>query len=594
MVSPAVLVLGEMVLAEMALGGTVVMAPVAMVRAGTTVVVRVMDLETAMALVETVRAAMVQVVGKVRAVAARVREAVDKEHGVAAVVLAVAEEVAVDAKFTARYSRTLSGCSQRFAGVTLLETILALGLTTVVMGLIALAISLNFRMYDTKRTSIEEARLARSVLRHMADDIRAAVQHVPPDLSGLETVLGNTQNASAALSGAGLGALTGAAGQNGNQGGNQNGQGGQGNQGGQNTQPAGGQNGSGGGNQNGTGGGNQNGTGGAGLPTTMGNGTSGAVQPQTGEAGSIYGEEQAAGIIGLYGSSTELQIDISRLPRVDQFQAEVDPTNLNGVVDIPSDMKTVTYFLRPAPGMTDVGIDGRGRGLMRRVLDRAVSNWEAQSGGSTGSLGNLELMAEEVVGLQFMYFDGASWSSEWDSAAMQGLPVAIEITVVLQSLAEQDAQDATGLFSTAAEGEENERFYTLTVNLPTATSFDEKQQMAEEETALSQTGGIDTSGDAAAAGGLGGLGAGGLPGGGLGGMGGQSGPGGQGQGGPGQGGFGGGFGGGEGGFGGGQGSGGSGPRGGNGGSGQGGGGQGSGGSGPRGGGGGGRGGGRGR
>lgn len=388
-------------------------------------------------------------------------------------------------------------------GVTLLELLLALGLSTVVMALIAMSINLNFKMYDTRRTSIEESRLARSVLRHMADDIRAAVQHMPPDLSGLETVIGNTQNASSALGGAGLGALTGAAGQNGGQGGTSGTQ--------ASGQQSGGQTGSGGGNQNGTGGGNQSG-GGNGLPVTTG--ITGDVQPQTGEAGSIYGEENGAGgVIGLYGTSTELQIDVSRLPRVDQFQAQTDPTNLMGVVDIPSDMKTVTYFLRPEDGQTDVGLDGRGRGLMRRVADRAASNFEMQSG-STSKIGQVQLMAPEVVGLQFMYFDGASWSSEWDSASMQGLPVAIEITVILQTLDEQAAKSSSSQLATTTE-ENNERVYTLTVNLPTATSYDEKQQAAEEETALSQSGAIDSSGDAAASGagaGAGGLGVSGFPG----------------------------------------------------------------------------------
>lgn len=491
---------------------------------------------TGLALVATVRAAVaIKARDHAAAVAKEARAVEDKVVAVAVDSAAAAEEVLVDAKLFTLASRTSHPASQR-SGVTLLELLLALGLTTIVMALIAMSINLNFKMYDTRRTSIEESRLARSVLRHMADDIRAAVQHMPPDLSGLETVLGNSQNASSALGGAGLGALAGQNGQGGQNG--QNGAGG-GNQNngstpGQQQQPGGGQNGTGGGNQNGAGGGNQNGTGGNQMTNTM-SGNTGNVNPQTQEAESTYGEQQKGGVIGVYGTSTELQIDISRLPRVDQFQAEVDPTQLTGVVDIPSDMKTVSYFLRPEEGQTDVGPEGRGRGLMRRVIDRAVSNYEMQNG-STGTPGDAELMAEEVVGLQFMYFDGASWTSEWDSASMEGLPVAIEITVILQSLEEQRAKDASNQLASATTEESNERLYTLTVNLPTATSYDEKQQAAaakEEETALSQTGSIDTSGDAAAAGALGGgLGAGGFPGGmgggGQGNNGGQNGGGGRG------------------------------------------------------------------
>lgn len=426
----------------------------------------------------------------------------------------------MDANVQFQRSSPLASRSRVRRGVSLLELLLALGLSVVVMALIAMSINLNFRMYDTKRTSIEEVKLARSVLRHIADDIRAAVQHMPPDLSGLETVIGNSTNAESALSGAGLGALAGAAGQGGNAAAGSSGQTGtQGANGVQSGQQGSGQNGTSGGGQNA---GGQNITGGNGLPVTTSSTTSG-VQAQTGEAGSIYGEEQAGGIIGLYGSSTELQIDISRLPRVDQFQAMTDPDNLAGVVDIPSDMKTVSYFLRPEEGQIAVAPEGRGRGLMRRVLDRSVSNYDQQNGG-TGSLGQLDLMAEEVVGLQFMYFDGSSWTSDWDSASMEGLPVAIEITVILKSMEDQKAEIAGSIATTE---EDNERLYTLTVNLPTAITYEDKQIAAEEKaaaeadkTALAQTGAIDTSGDAAAASGGGGLG-------GMGGIGGGQGGGGR-------------------------------------------------------------------
>ena len=50
-------------------------------------------------------------------------------------------------------------------------------------------------------------------------------------------------------------------------------------------------------------------------------------------------------IVGLYGSASSLQFDISRLPRVDQYEALYSPNSELGVVDIPSDIKTVIYFV---------------------------------------------------------------------------------------------------------------------------------------------------------------------------------------------------------------------------------------------------------
>jgi hypothetical protein len=362
-----------------------------------------------LAVAQEVQAQEVQARVVVWVMAAMVLGAVDRAaaDGLEAVLVAVAEEDPVVAK------RALT--TRARLGVTLLELILALSLTTIVMGLIALAINLNFRMFDTKRTHVEESQLARSLLRHMADDIRAAVQYAPPDLSGLETVAGNSQNANSMLGGA-LGGLAGSGGDSG--GGSGAGQNGSGQQG-SGQQNAGQQ----GGNQPGAGGGTGagNGTGGgAGQPTT-GNNTSG-VDSQTQQAQSTYGEgSPAGGIVGVYGSSTELQLDISRLPRVDQYQTELATDGFNQVVDIPSDMKTVSYYLGSEDGVGaafafgssgDIATAPRGRGLYRHVLDRAVSNWAQSSGNVASDLGETELLADEVVGLQFMYFDGLAWTTE--------------------------------------------------------------------------------------------------------------------------------------------------------------------------------------
>lgn len=416
-------------------------------------------------------------------------------------------------------------------GITLLELLLALGLTVIVMGLISLAINLNFRMYDVKRSHVEETQLARALLRHISADILSAVQHMPPDLSGLEVVLGNSSLAADVIGGSAMGAL-----------GAPSGTGGDSGNGGPSASQAGGD----------SGGGNTTGSNPGGAVTnTLASGTAFGVNSQTQQAESIYGGSQEMRVVGLYGTSTELQLDISRLPRVDQYQAEISADGINQIIDIPSDMKTVSYFLGSADGSTVLpagdglsGIDVRGRGLYRHTLDRAVASYATESGNVSAPIGKTDLLADEVIGLQFLYFDGLGWSTEWDSSAMEGLPVAIEITLILGN--PNQSQTSTTLFNPfAATAEEvaNERYYTLTVHLPTALTADEKALASEvaEETALSQAGALDTSGDAAEAGMFGG-GFGGI-GGGPGGSGGGRGSGGGGDGGEGRGG-GGGFGGG--------------------------------------------------
>ncbi|MBN2292891.1 MAG: hypothetical protein JXM70_10730, partial [Pirellulales bacterium] len=44
------------------------------------------------------------------------------------------------------------------------------------------------------------------------------------------------------------------------------------------------------------------------------------------------------------------------------------------------------------------------------------------------------LWVPEVVGLEFRYFDGSGWTSQWDSIKRKSLPVAVEIRLEIESL----------------------------------------------------------------------------------------------------------------------------------------------------------------
>lgn len=184
--------------------------------------------------------------------------------------------------------------------------------------------------------------------------------------------------------------------------------------------------------------------------------------------------------VGLYGSATELRLDVSRLPRVDQYEAlmatGIDAMN---VVDIPSDIKTVTYFLRSeesadaaatplsASAPIESTLTGRGRGLMRREVDRAVTAWSETNGGE--STGESRLLAEEVVGLSFQYFDGVQWLTDWDSDQYGGLPLAVEILLVMSDAAPELADSPLSAETNADGNPPTERSYRLVVRLPTAS-----------------------------------------------------------------------------------------------------------------------------
>jgi hypothetical protein len=148
-----------------------------------------------------------------------------------------------------------------------------------------------------------------------------------------------------------------------------------------------------------------------------------------------------------------------------------------GVVDIPSDMKTVTYFVcsedtfdaAQSPGLMtgtpQPSTSGRGRGLMRRELSRAVSSWSEANGNLSGTYADSKLLAEEVVGLTFQYFDGTDWLPDWNSDDLGGLPKAIEIVLILQpTFALSDNQYA----DQPTDEPPPEQTFRLVVHLPAA------------------------------------------------------------------------------------------------------------------------------
>ncbi len=143
---------------------------------------------------------------------------------------------------------------------------------------------------------------------------------------------------------------------------------------------------------------------------------------------------------GLFGNKSELQLDVSRLPRLEQYQKLVG--GVGSVTDLPSDLKTVAYYVRgPAAAPPDTGFAPQGTltasdsmraGLVRRELDRAVTQYANEQGRMEQVNQQGELIAPEVVGLEFRYFDGSQWMEFWDSQQIQGLPLAVEITVAIQ------------------------------------------------------------------------------------------------------------------------------------------------------------------
>lgn len=407
-----------------------------------------------------------------------------------------AEEIQAVVRREARVAPNLKSSRQNLKfhkAFTLLELLLALTLAGVLLYAITLALSLHWKAFDVKRTNVEEAQLARALLRHMEDDIRSAVQSTPLDLSGLDGAMSGSVTAQAAA----FTGSTGSAGATGGAGGT----------GAPSTPAAGGGTPAGSGTPAATSTGPSTGgsaPGGAGGATAFGTGTSGATGGGNAAPGSPAGaagaesesttentSEGTAVVVGLYGSATQIQFDVSRLPRVDQYEALGGEL---GAVDIPSDIKTVTYYVRSDPGEqeTEQGSDdaassepsasGTGRGLMRLELDRAVTAWQEVNGSVGASQSGAKLLADEVVSIKFQYWDGSEWVADWNSDEMGGLPVAVEVTLTLASQEASSPQSSGS--GASASSSENEaapaKEYRMVIHLPAAVGGAPTTESTEE------------------------------------------------------------------------------------------------------------------
>ena len=420
------------------------------------------------------------------------------------------------------------------AGVTLLELILALSLSVVLLFAVGMSLRLYWRSFDAKRTNVEQAHLARAVLRKMEDDLRSAIQYTPVDLSGLES-MASASSLAGAMAGMtspgtpgatpGGGSTAGSAGSSGGASGGATGSTPMGSSsgGGASTTPPttsqSGQGASGGASSSGATKSGSATTGGtSGAPSTGASASGGASTGGAAATSQSSGADPAAAeateetpppVIGLYGSATQIQFDVSRLPRVDEYGTG-SPASM---VQIPSDIKTVTYYVRsetsegsgtistfgsgtsnsPAAGSSEPSTTGQGRGLMRLEMDRAVSAYGASGGGTTSGYEGAKLLASEVTSVAFRYWDGTDWVSDWNSDEMGGLPLAVEIVMTMSDANAEPTGPPVQSFGPSATAS-TEPTYRIVVSLPTASLPPPPAEEPATETDPAATGGTTSTG----------------------------------------------------------------------------------------------------
>ncbi len=250
------------------------------------------------------------------------------------------------------------------SGFTLLEVMLSISISIIVLGALVYMIDFQLRSVDVSRRRVEEAQLARALLQRMAEDIRAALRYDPMDVNSMMP--------------ASLGNLSGGRG------------------------------------------------GGAGSGNLPGGGSFGGAGGAAGDSSSdtlSLSAEAPQPIPGLYAGIDQrglnvLQVDVSRLPRLDEFQQLVAVGPDGRTLDHLSDVKTISYYIHPTYG-----------GLVRRVRSRAAEQYAQEMGVLDDTGDDAYIIAPEVVDLTYRFYDGTSWYYDWNSNDRDGLPLAVEITL---------------------------------------------------------------------------------------------------------------------------------------------------------------------
>lgn len=396
-------------------------------------------------------------------------------------------------------------------GFTLLELLLALSLSAVVALLIGGLIQLYLLNENRGRENVRQAQVARAVLSMIAEDIRTTVRYQPFDTSGLQQMLsGSAASMMGMPSGMAGGGASGAGGGGSSVGGggvstgsgapsaeNQNTGSTSPSTGGTGSLPTGTSGGAG----SASGGGRTSAAGGGtsiNFPSSSGSGSAGSSSG--GASASSATSDQISVPPGVYGSEASIEIDVSRMPRPDEYTMRPGDLSIGTLGDMPSDIKTVSYYVQSprSDGILDplsrltsetststsgASVSTNG-GLVRRSLDRAVTQYAYQVGNTTQLLRTGELIAPEVLGIEFSYFSAANgWQTQWDSSTL-GLPSVVKVTIAMQSESMARSNPITpGLslssITSAMAQEYGIQFYSTNVIIPGAGLLTAPQSQSE-------------------------------------------------------------------------------------------------------------------
>jgi subtilisin family serine protease len=321
------------------------------------------------------------------------------------------------------------------SAMSLLEMLLALSLTVVMLSLIGQALYFHLYTFQSRRDGVEQSQIARALLQHMANDLRSAVSGEALDTKGLDAISLDPTQ------------LAQSAGVN--------------------------------------------------LPSGA---LSAASSSETEGANAETAEEETAGFtVGFYGDLTSLQFDITRLPRLDEYDPQFAQDGSGAITRIPADVRTVSYALEgemtasrvslPAEqrlNLTDIqptNVTLEPRGLLRTEQEVALAGSALLTNSlSEDETSHDERLADDITRLQFLYFDGYEWWPEWNSDDRGGLPLAVEIIVGMANASTRSDSSSGAIQSSfEANASSSETLYRLVVKIPVAVPLPYEEETTEME-----------------------------------------------------------------------------------------------------------------
>ena len=297
---------------------------------------------------------------------------------------------------------------------TLLEVVLAIGLTCTLLALLTTAIDIYLVRVDANRSKVEASQLARTLLDQIAADIRSVRFYWPESLSGQDSSSDSSSSSSSTTS-------------------------------------------------------------------TLDTEETGKVQ-------------------GIFGTPTELRIDRAARWNWLRTAREVDPTEPAAQNEMPT---TVAYVFNDGITMltdqlaalgvlTDASLPGYA-GLYRQQTPTPAWIYQASATGvSLSSVAQVEpeLLAPEVLTLEFSYFDGNELFDSWDTAQQESLPVGIEIRLTILAEPYELARTATTQErELMRQNAENAIQYKLFVLIPDVAAPQEASASSEGGSQQNQGGG---------------------------------------------------------------------------------------------------------